>query len=243
MFSPLNDPNVTDWFRRLDAAWHRMPAEEQQRQREEVQQHLDALVKANEELGSTPSEAAALALMQFGDPVRIGRRMAWEWRRKQGLVGPQIASILWGIGVTAVASPAVMLINWLASSVTYFVMNIILIHDFIDGYTWVFVWTPIIVGLVVGRKHPNRALIGVFYAALAWPILPGLYFLSSCILLNHPGAAITKQWSESCVAILALWLLLTCGAAYLASVTKRGWYKPTWEDFKLTLPKRRRIVR
>jgi len=240
--SPPNSPAVTQWFQRLEAAWARMPADERTRQREEVQQHLEALVKANEELGSSPAEAWQYALDQFGNPSKFGRRMVWEWRRKQGLVGPQLAAILCGIGVTAVASPAVMLINWLASTVTYLVMNIILIHEFVDGETWVLVWTPIIVGLVVGRKHPHRALAGASYAALTWPILPALIMLLVCILQSHVGPVTAWQWSEGYGALVR-WLLLTCGAAYLASVTKRGWYRPSLADFKITLPSRTRQIR
>lgn len=240
MFSPLENEELDHWFQRLNAPLKHLPADERREMHTEVRQHLEALAVANEELGSTPEEAWEYALTQFGNPSKFGRRMAWEWRRKQGLVGPQLAAIVCGIGVTAIVSPGIMLINWLASTVTYLVMNIILIHEFIDGYTWIFVWTPIIAGLVVGRKHPHWALAGVFYAALTWPILPGLYMLSYGIQQGHPEPSVIRQCSEGYGAIITLWLLLTCVTSYLASVTKRGWYRPPLADFKITLPSRRR---
>jgi hypothetical protein len=46
--------------------------------RQELRQHLEALVAAHIELGSSPEEAVAAALRQFGDPVLIGRRLSRE---------------------------------------------------------------------------------------------------------------------------------------------------------------------
>jgi len=37
-----------------------------------------------------------------------------------------------------------------------------------------------------------------------------------------------------------VWALSQTAIAYLASVSKRGWYKPTLADFKLALPRKQR---
>ena len=39
--------------------------------------------------------------------------------------------------------------------------------------------------------------------------------------------------------LMPVWLLAQTVIAYLASVTRRGWYTPSLADFKLTLPRRR----
>ena len=80
MFSPLNDPTVADWFRHLDTGWRRLPANEQARQREEVQQHLEGLVAAKTAQGQSSEDAWKNSLVQFGDPTQIGRKMYNGWR-------------------------------------------------------------------------------------------------------------------------------------------------------------------
>ena len=45
----------------------------------ELRQHLEVLAAAHEELGSSHEEAFDLALRQFGDPAKIGRKLWWEW--------------------------------------------------------------------------------------------------------------------------------------------------------------------
>ena len=88
--------------------------------------------------------------------------------------------------------------------------------------------------------YPREALMGAFYAPLVALILPTLIALAAAI---SQGAS--YQYLVilvSCVVVFSGWLLLTCGAAYLASVTKRGWYKPTLDNFKLTLTRRRKIA-
>ena len=88
MFSPLENEDLDNWFQGLNRPLKRLPADERRELHAEVRQHLEALAAANEELGSTPEEAWQFARDQFGDPGKFGRRMAWEWRRKQGLIGP-----------------------------------------------------------------------------------------------------------------------------------------------------------
>ena len=83
MFNQLESRALDQWFQRFNTALRRLPAAERADLHQEVRQHLDSLVAANEELGSSPDEAWELALAQFGDPARIGRRISWEpsgWR-------------------------------------------------------------------------------------------------------------------------------------------------------------------
>lgn len=62
MLSSLNDPSLDQWFQQFNAPLKRLPVEERAQLHTEVRQHLEALVAANEELGSTPEEAWAHAL-------------------------------------------------------------------------------------------------------------------------------------------------------------------------------------
>ncbi len=111
MFSPLNDPQLELWFQRFNAPLKRLPAEERAALHQEVRQHLEALAKANEELGSSPEEAWEFALAQFGDPARIGRKLGQKHQQsktgirdglKAVLFGTNL-HLLWGVTTTLLA--------------------------------------------------------------------------------------------------------------------------------------------
>ena len=228
MFSPLNDPQVEQWFQRLNAPLKRLPAPERAELHEEVRQHLDALVAANEELGSSPQEAWEYALQQFGDPARIGRRLAKEWRRGRGWTSPDGAAVLY----TLVAHVVFMV------ALVFCIVMVMQVFDLYDtsgifflGY---FVGVPILAGIAVGNRFPNRALTGAFYAAVAWPLLPLMVVVAvSMTRLNVPDLLSAMLWP-------AAWIMLGCGAAYLSSARKRRqWYRPRLADFLLNPPRKR----
>ncbi len=226
MFSPLNDPQVEQWFQRLNAPLKRLPAQERAELHQEVRQHLEALVAANEELGSSPQEAWGHALQQFGDPAHIGRRLAWEWRRSQGWVSPDMAAVLYTLGAHIVFTAFLILC-------TVLVMTAFQVYDkagtvFTLEYL---VGVPTLAGAAVGNRFPNRALTGAFYAAVAWPFFPfmvGAAMSTTC--LHFADLLQVVLWPAG-------WLMLGCGAAYLASVRRRRqWYRPRLADFTLALP-------
>ena len=241
MFSPLNDSTVADWFRRLDAAWRRMPAEEQARQREEVQQHLEGLVAAKVASGQADEDAWNAALVQFGDPTQIGRKMYYEWRQSRTGFRVDMIAILFGYGLHLLMGPV------LQSSLNIYFGAFAGSH----GTSVVSLLSPIghlltygsliMINAAIGWKYPAQAIRGATYAWL-------LFTLSNWILVYafyvaHPDA-FRQQFSiyfVHSVPWMPLWAAAQVAVAYLASVTKRGWYKPTWEDFKLTWPKRRQI--
>jgi hypothetical protein len=80
MVSPRSDALIDDYFSQLNAQLRALPEEQRRELEQELRQHLAALVAANEEIGRSPEEATAAALARFGDPVRIGRRLARESR-------------------------------------------------------------------------------------------------------------------------------------------------------------------
>ena len=249
MFSPPNSPAVTDWFRRLDAAWKRMPAEEQARQREEVQQHLDGLVAAKLAQGQPPEDAWNAALMQFGDPTQIGCKMYQEWRQSRTGFRADMLAILFGLGLQILGQfvEQVPLITWIISR--YF--NPINMHHTHLETSWAFPqairliiacgWL-VLAGLAIGRKYPLQAIKGAFYATVLWNIWTqihlAIYISVQHIHTTHPLSVV---FADN-LPIMILWTLGQVIIAYLASVTKRGWYRPTWADFKLTLPSGRRQI-
>ena len=226
MFNPSENDALDRWFQRLNTPLKRLPVEERVQLHQEVRQHLESLVAANEELGSSPQEAWELALVQFGDPTRIGRRLAWEWRRGQSRISPDMAAVLYGLGIHIVIASALIFC-------TILVMAAFRLYDN-SGTTFMLeylVVVPTLVGAAVGRRFPDRALTGLFYAAAAWPFLP---LMAACAVsmtrLNIPDLFSVMLWPAS-------WLTLGCGAAYLASAhRRRQWYCPRRADFALRLP-------
>ena len=225
MFNPSENDALDRWFQRLNTPLKRLPAEERASLHLEVRQHLESLVAANEELGSSPQEAWEHALSQFGDPTRIGRRLAREWRRGQSQISPDMAAVLYGLGAQVVSVPILFFC-------TALVMVIFHLDDPSgDMFTVeLFVGVPILAGAAVGRRFPDRALTGALYAVIAWAIL----------------LVIAVDYSDLLPAMLlpTTWLMLGCGSAYLASAhRRRQWYRPRLADFALRLPGKRPQIR
>jgi len=236
MLNSHDNEELDCWFQRLNRPLKHLPANERRELYAEVRQHLEALAAANEELGSTPDEAWEHALTQFGDPGKFGRRVAWEWRRGWGWVSPDMAAVLYGAGVHAAASVGLVVLYCAVCLLQYFSGANILGHcaDWLmtAGY---FVGVPALTGFILGRKYPQRALTGAFYAALALPVLP-LLAASITSALQSPA----EMWTNTVeiAAVCAELLSVTCGAAYVTSArARREWYRPSLTNFKLALPR------
>ena len=239
MSSPLNDPQVEQWFQRFNAPLKRLSAEERAELHDEVRQHLDALVAANEELGSSPQEAWEHALTQFGDPARIGKRLAWEWRRGKGWVSPDMAAVLYGLGITTAAFFGVTLAvyaSWLAVYPSHWATFVNEHSEAVFGNAYLAV-VPVLLGSAVGRRHPKQALTGAFYSAALLPVLPAMTLMEAVCIFGHERVGVTLGINLMLFVFGGIWLLLSTGAAYLASARRhRHWYRPALTDFKLTLP-------
>ncbi len=72
MLNPSENEALNQWFQRLNAPLKCLPPQERAGLHQEVRQHLESLAAANEELGSPPQEAWELAMIQFGNPPRLG---------------------------------------------------------------------------------------------------------------------------------------------------------------------------
>ncbi len=242
MFSPLNDPQVEHWFQRLNGPLKRLPADERTQIHQEVRQHLEALATANEELGSSPHEAAELALMQFGDPGKFGKRMAQEW--SQGKMGFRADAAAIGF---VLSYQTLLIIAWTVSINAWTWLYGHHNQPFAGtlselGYLLSFGGTAVLYA-TLGRKYPFQAVKGAFYGDLLFTVCNLTWFAGMLAFGQfHPQPPLSASIGHALLWTLRwlpLWLAAKVAVAYLASVTKRGWYKPTWEDFKLTWPKRR----
>ena len=242
MFSPLNSPAVNDWFRRLDAAWKRMPAEERTRQREEVQQHLEGLVAAKVAQGQTTEDAWNASLRQFGDPTQIGRKMYQEWRQSKTGFRADTAAVLFGLSLC--------LLQWIAVEISWVFglgtvsnsRNVGTVNDVLRVY---FYSSTVLLYVAIGQKYPLLAIRAALYTSIVSYLWNWAYLAFALPRVSSGSTHITWVSLAHSFAHSLLWMpLLIVGhitIAYLASVTKRGWYRPIWDD-KLTLPSRRRQV-
>jgi len=234
MFSPHDSPAVKDWFQRFDAASRRLPAEERASQREEIQQHLEGLVAAKIAQGQPNGVAWEAATRQFGDPTQIGRKMYQEWQQGHSWLRSDVAAI------------------FCAASICLVMMTLdsFLFHQWIRSHAWQSVpWAvryPLsfgvsaTVGLVIGLQYPRQALKATFYGRSL------VYMWTWAIWPLQTVQAPVEQVMQAILLVGAaalyatLWIATSMSIAYLASVTKRGWYRPSLADFKLTLPRKRR---
>ena len=151
----------------------------------------------------------------------------------------EMTAVLYGIGIHAAAALGFVLLCLFRDLLNYSGVSVpgtsgLLAYGYLTG-------VPLFAGWMIGRKYPREALIGAFHAPLVVLILPTLIGLAAAI-----SQGMSYQYLVilvTCIVAFSGWLLLTCGAAYLASVTKRGWYNPMWEDLKITLLKRWRIAK
>jgi len=237
MFSPLNDPSVDQWFQQFNAPLKRLPAEERAHLHTEVRQHLEALVVANQELGSTPEEAWAHALNQFGKPQIIGKRLAWEWQENQQKPDAAWHAVAFGIRAHLGWVLSFLLLFAILSHTQAGTSKVTLLHNI------QFAAAALVLPAFIGVCRPAHALKAALYSLLFFDLI------GFCFTLPFFWQAYTGHFAANAQPVTFLsWAsgaLLGVGrtliVAYLASVTRRGWYKPTLADFKLRLPRRRAV--
>jgi hypothetical protein len=243
MFSPLNDPQVDEWFRQFDAASRHLPAEERASQREEMQQHLEGLVAAKVAQGQPNGAAWEAALAQFGNPAQIGRKINREWQQSRTGFRADIKAIVFGMGLTWLQSFAIPL--WGAAWLLW--MHFHGTGSFnghapqlpVLAYWIVDIGGTLLICAAIGRKYPLQAIKGAFYGYLLWILL---FWAQVPVFLIYAHGHLYEPLPVMlgrAVLMMPLWMVGHVAVAYLASVTKRGWYRLSWSDFRLTPPRRR----
>ena len=250
MFSPHDSPAVNDWFRRFDAASRRLPAAERASQREEIQQHLEGLVAAKVAQGQPNGAAWEAALRQFGDPTQIGRKMYQEWQQSRTGLLADLRAIFFGVGLLALKQLGGQLLYVLWFNRLYNSGDRLYTHGqgmvgFASLVNLSFACgTAILVNFAIGRKYPSQAIKAAFYADILlnlwiWGSVTAAVFAQHGVILQRLSAFFASAVFAHAMLLGPLFSAGSVTIAYLASVTKRGWYKPTLADFKLTLPRRR----
>lgn len=225
MSSPLNDPFVADWFRRFDAAARHLPAVDRAAQHEELRQHLDALIAANVALGQSAEAAQQNALTRLGNPSLIGRKLDREWRQSRTGFKTDMKAIGFGIGLH--------LLRFYALKFSFSVLDTTLLTTML-----LYFGGNLLIDLAVGLICPFQAIKARFYSGVVWDLWAASTAVYVLTQQGHPAppAAIF-------VLVMPWSILPNTVLAYLASVTRRGWYRPKLADFKLSLPRRRAVSR
>lgn len=187
------DDEHDEFLQKLNAQLRRMPQADQAEIHTEVRQHLDDLAKAHEELGATTDEAARAALRQFGDPVKIGRRLFDEWRltpqtnlwRIAGWAFLRLWATQAGLGVLCIVAMRSLL------SLDNTVRNIFA-PIYYGAVSSTFFLVPLFVGAWANRRFGRQALPGLVLMSASTFILspvlsPLMAFLWSPLISPPPS--------------------------------------------------------
>ena len=234
MLHQPNDEQLDHFFQRLNKPLKRMPQPARTELHQELRQHLDALIAAHEELGSPPEEAFQLALRQFGDPAKVGRKLWWEWflstqrRPSEAVIAAGYALLLYALSDLLFALPPLLapigpapvpgsFRSAMQSGGGGFLQYVQTLERLIGLAMTLGV--PSLVGLLVGRKFPRHALKVMFGIALA----PTVWILPSIVFSNLPlGQSFAGPWPAA-IACAAL-----CGGlGARCGVTRRPPAVPT----------------
>jgi len=231
MSSPPNNTRVEEWFQQLEKAARYLPGDEREKLHQELRQHLESIVADNINAGQSAEEAWAVALGQLGNPGQIGRKVYLVWKQARGGFRAEIGAILF-----------VLCLNFALVTFRSFCFGLWThAHGWqsISGITYFLIsfGIAVVVGFASGTLFPVQALKSAFYGTTlicTWAVIK----LIPLVPYIPGGASEQGKVLISAAICIFIWIILAVIAAYLASVTKRGWYKPTLGDFKLTLPRR-----
>jgi hypothetical protein len=175
--------------------------------RAELGAHLDALVDAHLELGSTPEEALAAAIKQFGSPRQVGKYWLREWRRERK-TPPDSALHTAAVGLLCFLPAS--LLAWVANNAaTTLGSNVV-------GGVLIFntLLIPLVAGLITGMltrtRHGYGAVLGCGAAAMLCAIIAACQSLAG-IHDEGPGFPVVAL----AMAQLLFWLPIAAAAGAL----------------------------
>ena len=247
MSSPLNDPSVDQWFRRFDAAAKHLPSDDRAAQHEELRQHLDALAAANVASGQSPELAQQNALTRLGDPSQIGRKLDREWQQSRTGFRADIRAIGFGVTLWAVCECLLNYLVWplVEKHPTLVDFRLLAAGSSIRIVIDPSYWVVLAIGTAIGLKYPHQALKSALVWPFFWPLLSWGHIAWSILTSNSQHWTRLPDGDNLAFALFnmilfcmpqIIWSLII---AYLASVTRRGWYRPTLADFKVSLPQKK----
>jgi hypothetical protein len=205
-----SDPRLEDYLDQVVAplvGW--VPYGARSELRAELQGHLESLVVAYQELGSSPEAAVRAALAQSGDPELISREWVREWER---ILPPRKAPSAWRS--LLVAAGAFGFATNLALGLLVAVQDTgVLNQPWHYGlfYTVLAAVLPFLAGLTTGLLSPVRPARAVC-SALVLLIPPTTLVLPWLLRYTPLDVALVIGWLQS-----LFWIPIGCGAAALGS--------------------------
>jgi hypothetical protein len=200
---PQSDPRIEDYLDQIYAplvGW--VPYAARTELRAELQAHLESLVAAYQELGSSPDAAVHEALAQSGDPQAVVREWAREWERAlpRRKAPPAWHATLVALGCFAVA--------------TRLLFELITFAQEHPMPTWpglavVAVLLPLLAGLTTGVLSRAWSVRAVLSAVV-------LLIPPTALALTPPG----MEFNEGMMSMLQLgmfWIPIGCASAALGS--------------------------
>jgi len=148
---------LEQYLQTVEQNLHALPAEERHNELNEIRLHMEALVEANRELGSTEEEAVSQALAQFGRAQTVGKELihAHQWGGQpqwRSLVGATTFNYFGGFVATQITSGLCLLTAHAP------LMPVIWIGDSL--------LTTLSVGWLTGAVAPRHAVKGTLYSHL-----------------------------------------------------------------------------
>jgi hypothetical protein len=223
---PRADPRIEDYLDQVCApliGW--VPYAARVELRAELQAHLDSLVAAYQELGSSPDAAVRAALAQAGDPQVVARDWVREW---EGILPPREAPSAWRSILVAVGSFG------FATNLALALLRLVQDTGALNQpwhyglfYALLAAALPFLAGLTTGLLSPVRPARAAF-AALVLLIPPAALALPWFLRYTSWDVALVVGWLQS-----MSWVPIGCGAASLGSwlrtrreKTQRRWMLP-----------------
>jgi uncharacterized membrane protein len=149
---------LEQYLQTLEQNLHALPAEERNNEINEIRLHMESLVEANRELGSTEEEAVTQTLAQFGRAQNVGKELTsvHQWGRN-----PQFGSLAGAIAFNF----------FIGNEASLLVSRLVMLPLTPSGVPTVF-WlirgllTTLCVGWLTGAVLPRHAVKGTLYAHL-----------------------------------------------------------------------------
>ncbi|MBC7806728.1 MAG: hypothetical protein H7145_11305 [Akkermansiaceae bacterium] len=204
-------PELDNYLSTLDKEIKDLSVDERATVREELRQHLDAMIAAEEELGASPSIAVDAALEKFGNAKELGRRLRVE--SEQNLVPASLRNVL-AVFVVALLAQATLLGvagEWLGPAGRVAAMAILGLG----------------VGMYAEKRRPDFALTGAMMLFVVGGyvcplLLMGLYFDSATSVphwVNTLASGIRDLLSDSIFTVL----FLVIGVCFATARRTKRW--------------------
>lgn len=183
--------------------------ERRQGYRAEMQEHLEAMIEAHQELGATREEAITLTLKQFGNAQRVAS--VWE----ETVESPRPVSLREALRAPFRCFGKMMLL-WVALFFVCITYPILFAPPWMD--IAILVWMigmPLTAGIGTGWRTRGRPILGTLLTLPLLHLALGLLYWFTVPVDSHEGAI------KSVMLQMVSWSVTGAGSAWLAYRMKR----------------------